>query len=77
MPEISGVAFLPCRWLGRLPLEVSSTSLKPMLATGTTWEDYQWKEDGGGTAQDLSIYRVKYNQKLDVLTEANLVFSFL
>lgn len=34
-------------------------------------------EDGGGTAQDLSIYRVKYNQKLDLLTEANLVFSFL
>lgn len=23
---------------------------EPMLATGTTWEDYQWKEDGGGTA---------------------------
>ena len=34
-------------------------------------------EDGGGTAQDLSLYRVKYNQKLDILTEANLVFSFL
>jgi hypothetical protein len=26
---------------------------------------------------DLAIYRVKYNQKLDMLTEANLVFNFL
>ncbi|HPH27628.1 MAG TPA: DUF481 domain-containing protein [Pseudomonadota bacterium] len=36
-------------------------------------------EDGtnGATAQDLAIYRVKYNQKLDALTEANLVFNFL
>lgn len=33
--------------------------------------------DDGATATDLSIYRVKYNQKLDVLTEANLVFNFL
>lgn len=33
--------------------------------------------EGGATVTDLSIYRVKYNQKLDMLTEANLVFNFL
>ncbi len=33
--------------------------------------------DNGATVTDLSIYRVKYNQKLDMLTEANLVFNFL
>jgi len=33
--------------------------------------------EGGATPQDLSIYRVRYNQKLDTLTEANLVFNFL
>lgn len=29
------------------------------------------------TAQDLQLYKVRYNQKLDTLTEANLVFNFL
>lgn len=35
------------------------------------------RSERGATETDLSIYRVKYNQKLDTLTEANLVFSFL
>lgn len=47
--------------------EVSCSSLEQSLARG----------EGGATAQDLAIYRVRYNQKLDSLTEANLVFTFL
>lgn len=50
-----------------LPTDVSCGSLEKLL------ED----PSNGYTPQDLSIYRVKYNQKLDTLTEANLVFSFL
>ncbi len=40
-------------------------------------EDAIASGQNGATATDLTIYRLKYNQKLDMLTEANLVFNFL
>jgi len=47
--------------------QVSCSSQEALISRG----------ESGATESDLSIYRVKYNQKLDTLTEANLVFSFL
>lgn len=50
------------------------------LLTSTSCSSQEREIENGtddAKAKDLAIYRVKYNQKLDALTEANLVFNFL
>ncbi|MCS6913815.1 MAG: DUF481 domain-containing protein [Myxococcales bacterium] len=55
-----------------------------ILQTYTCSQQERRIEDGwdygnnrDAAARDLAIYRVRYNQRLDLTTEANLVFNFL